>query len=416
LTGTDDDAAQAYLRGFNLGWRSVGVGVPLVYDSEGDPVRAVRLAQKLAAETHAWGVVGGLTTAEAAALAATAECVNVPFLTTSCGAADLSAIGRNTFQGRADFHRIGRELGRYAILELELAHFAILAPRSDEGRQIARGFKESVELAGCEIIAEEAYYQGANDYSASFARIRATGLRRAYDDSLRGFWKSHGYILIDDTPYHPPQSAIIPEPLPPGLELEPEEEPTFTLSKALLDSLWEADIARQRRWIVNTKQEIDSLEIPLSVYDGFLMVIEPGAIPIAAAQFARFNFQTKLFGDENWGDREALARVQSYVDGLIYPEPLTVTGSEDYQHFSAEIAQSDGGPVNKQHLAGERAARMIAFAAAHADGPASLRLTLSQIRDLPTLSGTVSLLKEERVDRRVNLMQFIGGQFVTLTK
>jgi hypothetical protein len=131
---------------------------------------------------------------------------------------------------------------------------------------------------------------------------------------------------------------------------------------------------------------------------------------------ARFNIQTQIFGDETWDDREQLGQVKSYVDGIVYAEPLSPTLGDEYHRFSGEIAKAGGGNINRRHLEGERAARMIAAALPRADGAQTMRLALSQLRDLPTLSGVVSLLKEERVDRKVNLMRYRGGNFEPVTR
>ncbi|HHE46970.1 MAG TPA: tetratricopeptide repeat protein, partial [Bacteroidetes bacterium] len=177
LSSAEADAARAFLNGFRIGWNSYGTGELTVYDSEGDPIRAVRLAQMLTDETGVWGMVGGLDPAEAAGLAMEAQAAKVPFLTTTCGVGDLTSIGRYIFQGRPDYYHEGRALGIHAMLELGLAHFGILAPLNQTGRQIVEGFREAIDSAGGEILVEEAYYPGAQDFSMQLKRIRKIGLR-----------------------------------------------------------------------------------------------------------------------------------------------------------------------------------------------------------------------------------------------
>ncbi len=382
LSAPETTGARAFLDGFRIGWRQFAQGEFVVFDSEGDPIRAVRLAQMLTGEEGVWGFIGGLDPSEAAGLAAMAKAEKVPFLTTACGVGELTSIGRYIFQGRPDYYQIGRALGSYAMQELGLAQFGILAPMNQTGRQIVFGFKESVEPNGGAILAEEAYYPGAQDFSMIDERI----------------------LMLD-------KSALQPVLPPPGIEMDPGEDTTWTVSDRLLDSLWIADHRRLREWMTLTKNEIDSLEIPLDVYDGFLLVVEPDAVEILAPQFARFNLNTQLLGDENWADREALFRVSNYVEGLVFAEPMNVRGGEEYYNFAAGISGVDSAGVTRRHLEGERAARMMAFAAARAEDPESMRIALSQIRDLETYSGKVSLLKEERTDRRVTLVRFKFGEF-----
>ena len=410
LSAPEGDAARAFLHGFKVVWDSTAPGDLIVYDSQGDPIRAVRLVQLLVDQDGVWGIVGGLEPAEAAGLAAAAEAYAVPFLTTTCRIDNLASIGRYVFQGRPDYCKIGAALGQYATQELGLLQFGILAPVSQMGRQLVGGFKEAVNSMGGEILAEEAYYPGTDDLSSQLKRIRKTGLRRAYDDSLRNYFATRGYLLIDNRKFKVPESALQSALPLEGIIDETIEDTVRTITDGLLDSLWKADHVRLQEWMTQTKQEIDSLEIPLKVYDGFLFLIEPGAIEIAAPQFARFNIATQLLGNENWADRDALYRVRNYVDGLIFCEPMAVRGGEDFGMFAVAVAGMDSTDVNVHHLEGERAARMMLFAATKAEERETMRVALSQIRDLETLSGKVSLLKEERVDHHVTLVRYKSGE------
>ncbi|MCF7811804.1 ABC transporter substrate-binding protein [bacterium] len=416
LSGSEDTYAQDFLSGFNARISDTPDCDIIVYDSYGDPVRAVRLARRLTTEDKVRAIVGGLEPEEAAALAAVAEADKVPFISTSCRISDLTSIGRYVFQGRINYVGIGAALAKLAFYKLELADYGILAPISQAGRQISEGFKQEIAACGGTIITEEAYYPGTRDVSAQLKRIRKVGLRKAYDDSMRTFYGSFGYILADSNRYKPDSEelqAVLP---PPGIEFEPDEDTTWTLTDTFLDSLWIADHERLNEWMTETREEIDSLEIPLTVYDGFLLVIEPGAIEIIAPQFTRYNLKTQLLGDENWADSESHYRVKNYINGMVYAEPMAAVHDSLYYLFSSRITGSDNTELNSHHLEGERAACMIQYGLAKADGTESMRLTLSQIRDVRTLTGTITLLKEERVDRRITLKRFIHGEYEAISE
>lgn len=455
--------AEDFKLGFQIRWVAEGTGDFKAYDTEGDPVRAVRLARKLAQDKSAWAIVGGFSPSESAALAAAAEADDIPFLSTICGSEGISAIGRNIFQGRADFGSLGRALAQKAAIMFNGGNYAILAPQSQEGKQLAAGFKHAIEDAGGEILAEEVYYPGTVDLKSYFQRIREIGLRRAFDDSLRAFYEANRWIRTDTLYVFNPNNSSdanmayvdtnstyevgikLPDHLlmPIIPELDTDELPDYnepiedsfilnlfsdsvesanpvdtiwTLTDEFLDSLWTSEHKRIRAWMIRTEREIDSLEIPLRVFDGFLLVLEPGQIQIVAPQFARANLKTQLFGDELWADREALQKVQSYVDGIIFAEPMAMTGGEAYYEFAAAVSGDSSISVSRYHLAGERAAKMLAFASQNAQNPSDLRLALSQIRDLETLSGKVTLLKEERVNRYLGLVRFYRGNFEVLAK
>jgi ABC-type branched-subunit amino acid transport system substrate-binding protein len=410
LTGAEPEAVEDYLRGWTVRWLSLNGGETVVYDSEGDPVRAVLLARRLAVEDSVWGIIGGLTEDEAAALAVESEHLKTPFLTTVCRTADLASLSRYTFQGCADYTHVGSELGKHSILDLQLSRFAVLAPLTRAGRQLARGFREAVMSRGGEIVVEEGYFPGTQDFTAQLSRIRAAGRKRTFEDSLKSCFSRNGYILLDTRQITPPKRVLVTESLPPGTELEPGEEPTVTLSPQYLDSLWQIVESQLHTWL-EENEDVDTLDTPVDALDGFLMLVEPGSIPFLAPQFARFNFITQLLGGRDWDDRQALQQNARYLNGLVFVEDLTPSGGDDYYRFAAVINQMDNKPVNRNHLAGERAAAMVAAAAKNADGRENLRLALSQLRDLATFSGLVDLLKEERVDRTVKMIRFQDGKF-----
>lgn len=413
LTGESSEKARDYLHGFQTAWGSEPDSNLIVYDSKNDPIHAVRLAQQLNREDGVWGIVGGLDPAESAALASISEVEKIAFLTTECGVEGLAGIGRHVFQGRADFRKIGEALARHAVLDLDRGRFGILAPVSQEGQQIIEGFKTVLDRLGGEVVAEEIYYPGAEDFKPQLDNIRRKGLHRLYDDSLRLCYEINGYLMIDSAVFDPPEADLVPN-IPRDLSLDEGEDTTWTVSDELLDSLWKADHKRLLEWMEDTGEEIDSLEIPLDVFGGFLLVIERDKVKIVAPQFARANLRTQLLGNELWDDLEKLRDENRYVEGMIFAVPLAVSGGEDYYEFATSIAGEENIPVNHFHLAGERAARMIRFAVERSTNSDSFRRALSQIRDLETLSGKVTLLKEERVDRHVTLRRFVNNELETI--
>ncbi len=420
MNGAYEEKAEDFALGFQTRWADVEGGKIMMFNTGSDPVQAVQIARRLAFEDSVWAFVGGLELSEATALAATSELEQIPFLTTVCGVSGLADIGRYVFQGRPNYNIIGQELAKYAIHELGCGKFGVLIPQNQEGLQIASGFKSKIETAGLEIIAQEVYYPGTEDFKDYFARIRKIGLRLQYDDSLRTYYSNFGCILRDSVKYKPPREALTAVPPGAGIAESSEidslinlskEDTTWTLSDEFLDSLWLADHERLREWMIETSNVIDSLEIPLNIIDGFLFLIEPERLEIAAPQFARAHIQATLLGNEHWADRDALSKVTDYVDGIVYNSPLAAVGGEVYYEFIEKIAGDSAVAVNHFHLAGERAAQMIKFAAEKSMGPEDMRKALSQIRDLETLSGKVSLLKEERIDRRVRLVRYLNGKF-----
>ncbi len=400
ITGPESDAAEAFLRGYDWYRRRANLPSPLIWDDMGDPVRAVRLFKSAQREGKVRLIIGGIEAGTAAALAATAQEVKIPFLTTLNADEGLASIGAYAFQGRADYFKCGQALAHWAVEHQGLNRFAMLYPLTKYGKQFAQGFRSFITESGGKILAEDTYYSGTSDFSGPLKSIREKGLRIQWDDSLRVAFETTGSLVLNGGDFTVKDSG-------PDSLFKVEE-----LSQSFLDSLWNVQKRRLNRWMETTGRDIDSLSIPLRIFDGFLLVTEPDAIEILAAQFARYNFKTQLLGDENWADKETLSKVARYMEGLVYVEPYPPELNDEYYALSNEVsAVKEGTKMNRYHLAGERAARIVAFATKRIGQIGDVRETLSLVRDLPTLSGLVSFVKEERVARNVALIQFRQGEF-----
>jgi len=412
LSGTQKETAKEFLHGFLWRWRREGLADPSTYDTEGDPVRAVRLFQNASREEGASLVIGGLDRGEAAALAAASTDSKTTFLSTVASEPGLASIGPNVIQGRPDQRKVGEALAKYAIKDLQLRRFAIVAPVDLSLHQIAEGFREAVVEGGGEILSEAAYYPGLIDFAAPFKQIREAAVRRSFDDSLSYVYESSGALLLDDVSY-----------LPSGADLQAVEAPTTTgmeftgeyrLSRSFLDSLWQENYRRARRWMEATGKEIDSVLIPTPALDGVLIIIEPSLIEIVSPQLARYNLNKHLFGNDAWGDRDLLRRVARYVEGMVLADPLSAIGDTLTAEFSKAMIETGDKTVTRSHFAGERAASMAVIAAL--GGSKGVRDCLATLTNLPTLSGRVSLLREERVVRETPLFLITNGEPIPLTK
>ncbi|MFC2150533.1 hypothetical protein ACFLQV_03415, partial [Calditrichota bacterium] len=248
------------------------------------------------------------------------------------------------------------------------------------------------------------------DFTGQLSNIRSVGLRKAWDDSLRDIYSRGDKLTIEERPLKITQAELEAAITPLDEEFATLEDTVWTLSQPFLDSLWLTEATKVKDWMTFTGKDVDSLEMELDYYHGFLFVIEPGAINMAAPQYARIHFKTQLLGDENWSDRFNMQREGRYVEGIVYPDPFFPVAGEAYHAFAAEVQRSDSA-VTAMHLAGERAARMIQFAGSRSKDRGTMRIALGQIRGIETFSGTVSLLKEERVDRSAQFVRFSEGKF-----
>lgn len=411
ITGSLSLEADYFLTGFLSVWKKSTYPDPYIFDSENDPVKAVRLFQEAALDIQPWVVAGGLSSAEATGLAAYSRSTEIPFITTVCGNDGLASISALTIQGRADYGRVGAELGSFAALNMGLRELAILFVNTVEGRRLAREFRQSAEENGAVIMGEAGFFPGTIDFSNHLLDIKSSVIRHSFNDSLQAEYRTNGQLLLNDQIYNPTASEIEAGSAP-GFGAEPN--PTENrLSTAFLDSLWKS-LSRTHRWTGTVVHESDSAAIELPELEGVFVAIEPGSIEMIAPQLARYRLNRQIFGDENWDNREALFKVQRYVNGLVFSNPLAPV-NDSAMTCMASIASTQGDKsVTKYHFAGERAARMLIEAGIRSPSRKNFRDALATLNDIPTMSGKVTLIKEERVDRSPGIFLFKDGAFISL--
>jgi ABC-type branched-subunit amino acid transport system substrate-binding protein len=141
-----------------------GIGVALegstvklaVRDTRGEPDGAAQALQALALDEGAILVVGGVTNAEAERAAATAEELQLPFVSLSKQEGVTDA-GPNVFQNMLTAHAQARALAEFAMARRGMRRFAIMYPSIPYGTELANAFWDEVEARGGEVRGAETY-------------------------------------------------------------------------------------------------------------------------------------------------------------------------------------------------------------------------------------------------------------------
>lgn len=156
LSGNYKRWGEAILQGIALALGE-GSGLRVVSrDTAGDPAGAAAAIEALALEEGAIVVVGGVTNAEAERSAATAEELQVPFLSLSKQDGVTDA-GPYVFQNMLTASAQAKALVRLAMEKRGMRRFALLYPSIPYGVELANAFWDEVEARGGEIRAAETY-------------------------------------------------------------------------------------------------------------------------------------------------------------------------------------------------------------------------------------------------------------------
>jgi branched-chain amino acid transport system substrate-binding protein len=199
LTGPDKDSGKDILSGLEFGIKSLnlkGKRINLdVVNSEGRISSMTRkVLEKLNSSSYNL-IVGELRSDATSALAGIATLKQVPLLSPTASANDISGISGYVFQLNTTSYTLGSKIAEFAIDSLNYKTFATLAPMTDDGNESVSGFTDKVIEKGCSVISAEWYFD-TYDLNKQLTRIRERILEV---DSLN----TEEYMSVDSIKIHP---------------------------------------------------------------------------------------------------------------------------------------------------------------------------------------------------------------------
>jgi ABC-type branched-subunit amino acid transport system substrate-binding protein len=158
LSGNYKRWGEAVLQGVGVALADApGPGVKLVVrDTRGEPDGAAAAIEALALEEGAITILGGITNAEAERAAATAEELQVPFVSLS-RLEGVTKVGPHVFQNMLTATAQAEALAEFAIARRGMKRFALMFPSVPYGVELANAFWDEVEERGGEIRGAETY-------------------------------------------------------------------------------------------------------------------------------------------------------------------------------------------------------------------------------------------------------------------
>ncbi|OGE84706.1 MAG: hypothetical protein A2Y39_01000 [Candidatus Delongbacteria bacterium GWF2_40_14] len=175
LTGADKDAGNDLLSGLEFAVKKMnrnGRNIKLdVINSESKmPVMVKKVLDRLNSTGYNL-IVGELRSDATAALAGLAAVKNIPLVSPTASANNISDISRFVFQMNTTSYSMSKMIAEYAIDSLNYKTFAVIAPASEDGNESVTGFTEKVVEKGCSVLSTEWYYE-AYDLNKQIQRIR----------------------------------------------------------------------------------------------------------------------------------------------------------------------------------------------------------------------------------------------------
>jgi ABC-type branched-subunit amino acid transport system substrate-binding protein len=153
----------------------------IICDEQSNAVETALRTKELLQEHNVPVIIGPVLSNTAAVCAAMSMGKNVVMLSPTATDDGIARIGGNIFQMNATMAVLGRKIARYALENLNIKEFAIITPKTSYGIVISNAFREEVRTHNCEVVAEETFDEGSNDFTRQFSDLRNILLLRKLD-------------------------------------------------------------------------------------------------------------------------------------------------------------------------------------------------------------------------------------------
>ena len=386
LTGYYREQATELANGIKLafdGWKQAHPTAKLglqISDTREDMVQLLTLTQQMANNKRFLAVLGSLESSSTAALGALAACRNLPVLAPTATENGIAGLGPNIFQMDGDIDIRGKKLAEYAMNQLHLKTFAVLAPADEYGKQITDSFTETIDKLGGKILAETWYYEGAVDFKKQLSHIRNVGLEKMLWDSLR---------------------TARPELSESGIDS------LFVIEK----KIWQE---KQRNRVI--KKLADSTAVPVTSIDGVFLPVYTDDIKYIAPQYALFNIQSQILGSDYWKDLNVLNDNRNYVNGVVFTTDVYADENAlPYLRFTNAYRRRFKTSPSKFSLLGYDT--MTFLLSAVGNGAYSRKALLQKLgttHRFEGIHGTFLFDNGKRVNSGLVLLRYQNGRFVKL--
>jgi len=346
MTGDDADIGRFILQGVKLALdgynqRTESPVKLIVYDTKGSPVETAKKSKDLLFKDQAQLCIGPALSNTAVVSAAMFSDRDIVMVTPTANEDGISAIGENIFQMNVTLGTMAQRLAKYAIENMSIRDFAIIAPSSGFGFAMADAFKEELSRQNMEPVYEEYFSEGTHDFSGTLNRLRGALIRRRLEEILA--------------------------------------------ERGIMQRVTNLSTADSTRYADSTVA-VGGLFMPLSDYEDVLKL---------SSQVVFRRIRTQMLGTGGWSD----PRVPSGSEGKRYANNAIVSvgiqpdmTTENWQNFAASYKIRYNDEPNRISAMGYDAATLMIKAIGEAGGPDinKLKRSLASVKEYNGLSGLIT--------------------------
>ena len=358
----------------------------LVEDSKSDPIEGIFAFEKLFKDKPVVGLLGPVDKNVCTAVALEANYNKIPVIFPMTSDRKFSFLGEYVFQVNSDYFIHIKGIVEYAMKNLGLKTFAILAPINQDGQKKDEYFKQIVDGNGGTIISDQGYFPGTLDLTRQFQEIRRQGFKMMFFDSLQVMSDSIEVSILDEGKIN-------------ELESEFFEKKKLELSEE-----------------INTNIRIDSLDIPITSVDGLFLPLEKEDVNIIVSQFPFFNLVTQVIGGKNWYNPTTSESNINYLNNMIFTSDYFIEESNiNFLEFINRFRVEFGRTPGLAEVYGYDC--MSLFLKAIENGASTreeIRNELTRLDDFQGIKGNISFDEDFRTNKYVKILKYVNGRIIEL--
>lgn len=148
-------------------------------DDQGNLIVGIHRLRKTLREEKIDAIIGPAMSdvSAAAAVDLSARKSPIPMVTPTATTHGIAALGDGIFQLNVTTGTLGQKIASYAVSCLKLTQFAIVAPETEYGYQLAEAFQRTVERKGGTVLAVQYFVPGSTDLGPQFQEVRKAALK-----------------------------------------------------------------------------------------------------------------------------------------------------------------------------------------------------------------------------------------------
>jgi ABC-type branched-subunit amino acid transport system substrate-binding protein len=368
LSGYNSEIGKQIVQGAQLAFDAYAVasGVKLkviMCDTRANMIETAKKTKELVYEHRVPIILGPVLSQEAVVAASVLMEKDVVMLSPTANDDGIAGLGPNIFQLNVTLGTLGAKIARYAMDNLNIRDFAIVAPATDYASALSRGFRQEIEKSGREIVAEETYEEGTKDFKAQFDNLKTKLFMRkqqrtAVETSLSGDATSS---LKNDPKLPQPDSVF----------------------------------------------EIGGIFLPAEAEDAAML----------APQIAFHRIKTQMLGSTGWHNPKIILDGKEYVNNALFSSNLPAGAGveKEWLDFKTQYRGRFGTDPDRIAALGYDAASLIVTALRQAGSSASgpeIARALSAIKGYKGASGPVSFDPAQRINTEASIIKIRDKQFL----